>query len=239
LSQNIMPSPAASQPLVAYVSLDSAHSAVVLRDETTGRERRIAERAAWPALSSSGRKLAFASWPGLRLDIYATGTSGEPVRKLCSQCGVPYHWFDSDRRLLFDHADPRSREIHELDAATGARRLVLRHAANSIFAPHLSPDEKWISFVMVAGENRRKIYVAPFRPGREIPENEWILVLDGHELERQPFWPPVGDLIYFLADRDGFRCIWAIPLDKTTRKPSGEPFPVQHFHDIRYSMLPF
>jgi len=92
---------------------------------------------------------------------------------------------------------------------------------------------------MITGERGRRFYVAPFDADKEIPESAWILALDGHNLERQPFWSPVGDLIYFLSDSDGFRCIWALRLDSATRKPAGDAFPVQHFHDSRYTLLPF
>lgn len=60
--------------------------------------------------------------------------------------------------------------------------------------------------------------------------------MDGTELDRQPFWSPAGNLIYFLSDRDGDRCVWAQRVNPATREASGPPFGVHHVHQVRYSL---
>jgi len=52
-------------------------------------------------------------------------------------------------------------------------------------------------------------------------------------------WSPNGNVIYFLSERDGFRCIWAQRLDGATKHPTGTPIPIQHFHTASRSMIPF
>ncbi|MCP5113883.1 MAG: hypothetical protein GY953_23875, partial [bacterium] len=47
---------------------------------------------------------------------------------------------------------------------------------------------------------------------------------------------PDGNLLYFLSDRDGHRCIYAQPLDAKTKKPMGPPIDVAHFHQFRRSL---
>jgi hypothetical protein len=44
-------------------------------------------------------------------------------------------------------------------------------------------------------------------------------------------------MLYFLSDRDRFRCIWGQRLDPVSRRPVGPAFGVQHFHDARRSLL--
>ena len=51
-------------------------------------------------------------------------------------------------------------------------------------------------------------------------------------------WAPDGTLVYFLSERDGFRCFWAQRLDARTKRPKGEPVAVQHFHQARFSFAP-
>ena len=71
---------------------------------------------------------------------------------------------------------------------------------------------------------------------RPLP-NEWTVVIDGSDLDRQPYWAPSGDLIYFLSKRDGSRCIWAQRrIDKSTRLPIGPAFAAHHMHQIRYNL---
>ena len=51
-----------------------------------------------------------------------------------------------------------------------------------------------------------------------------------------PVWSPGGALIYYLSERDGFRCVWARKLDSSNRRPLGEAFAVAHFHSARRSL---
>ena len=55
-------------------------------------------------------------------------------------------------------------------------------------------------------------------------------------LDREPRWAPEGDAIYFLSERDGFRCLWAQRLEPATKKPHGNPFPVFHAHSALLSL---
>jgi len=50
-------------------------------------------------------------------------------------------------------------------------------------------------------------------------------------------WSPDGRLIYYVSDRDNYRCLWAQRLAETTRQPVGAPFAVFHFHRARHSLL--
>ena len=41
----------------------------------------------------------------------------------------------------------------------------------------------------------------------------------------------------FTSERDGFRCIWTQRLNRETKLPAAAPFPVQHFHTSRLSLM--
>jgi len=62
-------------------------------------------------------------------------------------------------------------------------------------------------------------------------------VIEGVDLDRQPVWSPSGDIIYFLSDRDGARCIWAQRVDTSTRKAVGQSFAAHHVHQVRYDLI--
>ena len=87
------------------------------------------------------------------------------------------------------------------------------------------------------GSPRSQVFVAPYRGHVRIEANEWIPVTQGWDADDKPRWSPNGNLLYFISDRDGFRCIWAQRLDPDTKRPVGEPFDVKHFHRARLSML--
>ena len=102
--------------------------------------------------------------------------------------------------------------------------------------PRVSPDGRLLCFSELRPGRARRIYVAAFT-ATPVPPNEWTVVIDGSDLDRQPYWAPSGDLIYFLSKRDGSRCIWAQRrIDKSTRLPIGPAFAAHHMHQIRYNL---
>jgi hypothetical protein len=76
-----------------------------------------------------------------------------------------------------------------------------------------------------------RIFVVPVRNG-VAPHDpaEWMAITNGPGLENKPRWAADGNLLYFTSDRDEFNCIWAQHLDAGTKRPSGAPFPLLHFH---------
>jgi hypothetical protein len=102
----------------------------------------------------------------------------------------------------------------------------------------LSPDGRWIAFHARNVAGRSAIVIAPFRGAALIPEQEWINVTENDAYDLSPAWSPDGGLLYFLSERDGFRCIWARRLDPATKRPSGPVFPIEHFHTATLSMIP-
>ena len=95
-----------------------------------------------------------------------------------------------------------------------------------------SPDEKWIAFHAVQTRlGTTQVWIARIDGALPVPRSAWIAVTDGQFEERDPVWSPGGSLLYFLSDRDGFRCVWARKLDPATRRPAGEP--------IRRGAFPF
>jgi hypothetical protein len=83
----------------------------------------------------------------------------------------------------------------------------------------------------------RRLYVAPVKDFTSpIPEREWIPISEEGG-NREAVWSPSGRLVYYLSDRDGFRCVWAQRLDPSTGKPAGPVAAVQHFHAAGRSIL--
>ena len=103
--------------------------------------------------------------------------------------------------------------------------------------PRLSPDGRSLVFTMLLSGRARRMFIAPYT-GQEVPASEWKVLVEGTDFDRQPYWAPSGQHVYFLSDRDGFRCVWAQRVDQATRQDSGAPFAAHHLHQIRYNLEP-
>jgi len=44
-------------------------------------------------------------------------------------------------------------------------------------------------------------------------------------------------VLYFVSERDGFRCLYARRLDPATKRPLGPSWALQHFHRARRSII--
>jgi hypothetical protein len=80
------------------------------------------------------------------------------------------------------------------------------------------------------------VQVAPFREEAAIRPEDWITIAQDAAQEDRPTWSSDGTTVYYTSFRDGFRCIWAQRLDKTTMRPSGAAVAVYHSHSARVSL---
>jgi hypothetical protein len=70
-----------------------------------------------------------------------------------------------------------------------------------------------------------------------IEEKEWVAVTDGRGMERYADWSPDGNTLYFLSERDGFRCSRAQRLEPASKRPMGPQFDIYHSHHARLSLM--
>jgi Tol biopolymer transport system component len=235
------PSLSADLKKLAFLSRRSGSVGVWVKDLTTGAETAVASAPAkvsmsMPEISKDGSKVAYLLFEGGKRAIYVVGSGGGVPDKVCEgeDCGRPQDWSSNGRKLLYDAFSGGSLFML-LDVASGQKHELARNPNQVMYRPSFSPDERWISFHARTSALARTIYVAPVHGEAAIPQNEWIAVTDGASLDYEPCWSPDG-LIYFLSDRDGFRCIWALRPDAQTKRPTGPPFPVLHFHTSRRAL---
>jgi hypothetical protein len=162
--------------------------------------------------------------------MYKVDARGGTPRKVCVDCGSLADVSSEGDFVLYHGGEPWS--AYCLNLASGKQTKILANRLRS-YSSRFSPDDKWIAFLADTGpdEAPRRIFVAPFRPDQPIPESLWIPLTDGQHRDFEPSWSADGMMLYFLSDRDGNRCIWAIRVDRNGRRPVGEPFPVQHLHN--------
>ncbi len=224
-ADDIGPSVSADGKKLAFLSTRGDEPGVWVRDLASGETRALNPAPMGggpPVISRSGKRVAYFA----RRVLYSNDLDTGVQRRLCAECGNSLRgWSPDESKLLFT----KSGMIRALDR-TNAETKILVGAGNSVFDARFSPDGHWIAFHMVTAPDRRQIFITRFENGEAAAQGEWIEITDGSRLDGRTEWSPDGSLLYFVSDRDGFRCIWAQRLDPATKRPTEDAFGVHHAH---------
>ena len=166
--------------------------------------------------------------------IFVAPVSGGTSERLCNDCGFNWHWSSDRKRVVYIVGIPSRIEV--LDLVSSKRFKVLQHHEFDLIQPMVSPDDRWLMFSARLPRDRRRIFIAPFLPGKTIHQSDWIAATDGDRWMGQHFWSIEGNRLYFTSDSDGSRCIWGQELNPRTKHPVNRPFAVYHSHRARRSL---
>lgn len=231
-SEDYYPQISADGRRIAFISSRGGTDDVWLLDTYSLRQTQLLATPARemdPRISRDGTVIAFGSIENDQRRIFLWREGGLGPEKLCDDCGLLRDLSPDNKKVLLGLGPPP--HVGELEIESKQVRVLIKHPKYPLYAPRWSPDGKWIVFQSLERPAARVIYIAPYSPNAEIPPERWIRVSDGMAMDRNAFWSPDGNLLYFLSERDSFRCIWAQKLDLAAQRPSGPPFPVLHLHN--------
>lgn len=236
-TEELTPSISWDAARIAYVSHGPGGWSLRTRDRASGEDRTMlssARRMPSARLSGDGNSILYtnAAW-----DLLSISSAGGTAEKLCDHCGAAMGASTDGREILYEPG--KNEDVVMYDSRRRATvRLALRPSPDLILSSsRFSRDGKWVAFhALRNATNSAQIWIAPIGAGLPTPQTEWIPVTEGSKLERDPAWSADGRFLYFVSERDGFRCIWARPLNPSTKRPSGEAFAVRHFHSARFSL---
>ncbi len=238
------PSISADGQTLAYISARSGSGSVWIKDLASGRESQLTHdpiREYQPKISPDGSRVAFWRWDGKKSSSQIVALAGGLPKQIRESCGPPTHFSPDGTKILLESFTCAPNGLILADLTTGKQQhiIVANKPTNDIvYAGRFSPDQRWVVFHRTMRESTlRKVFVAPIRDfATPIPESAWIPVSDeGRHVEAA--WAPGGNLIYYLSDRDGFRCIWGQRLNPVTKAAAGETFALRHFHSATRSIL--
>ena len=188
-------------------------------------------------ISPDGSRVAYQVLENQSLAIYAISAAGGDPERLCGDCRIPNGWSPDAKSFVWETFPNRALVL--VDLASGRQTEIIKNSnpKYGVSRGRFSPDGRWLSFHAIpSGAEVRRVYVVPFKGAVLQDEKAWIPITDGEGMERYADWSPDGNVLYFLSERDGFRCIRGQRLDPATKHPVGPPFEVYHFHHARQSL---
>ncbi len=203
---------------------------LVLRDLTTGQNRRLTNKGAWEqseeyaeaSVISGDAKLIAYAWFNKEgfYEIRVCGIDGSNSRTVYrdKEFGYwlePYQWTADGKQILaaLMKREPKAGRI-ALIPGEGGRARILPTRAQVPWYPSLSPDGRFL--VYSAGTTAgAEVFLLSLEGGQEssivpVPYAGW-----------GPVWTPDGKKILFTSDRTGTNGLWTI--DVVESKPRGAP----------------
>jgi Tol biopolymer transport system component len=207
-------------------------------DIPTGKETTVTttdQRWLWPHVSPKGDLIAYVDNTD---QMFLVNLLTNTTEKVGANCGPPTDISSDGDKILFEQLRaPIHVMMIDIPRARSLPLVRTERPGLLLFAGRFSPDTRWVAFhASLEKSLNRKVFISPIRDGHGLPESEWIPVSDGSQVDKNVAWSPDGNLLYFLSERDGRRCIWAQRLQPATKQPVGSAFVVQHFHDSRQSL---
>lgn len=241
VSEEYTPSISWDGTKIAYERHGQDHWSLLVRDRASDRELKLLSSQNWvltARLSGDGRQVLYTD-PD-HPDLVSIPSAGGIAEKLCDGCGTVMGASTDGKEIVYEPQENEDVLMYDATRRTTVK-LALRPSPDLILSgSRFSPDGKWVAFhALRNATNTAQVWIAPIGPVFPVPQSKWIAVTDGSKLERDPAWSADGRFLYFISERDGFRCVWARQLNALTKKPSGEVFPVRHFHSARFSLHHF
>jgi serine/threonine protein kinase len=229
------PSLSADGRYLVYLSNQLGSRSVRVRDFTSGKTITLVASPSTffnPRISGDGGTVAYSDRNG---NIFSMPRAGGAVETVCTGCGTTMSVSPDGKRISYEPA--QSEDLTYYDVERKTRVTVARREGDSVLTDgRFSPDGKWMAFHSRTKKTTAQVFVVALNGVLPVPRAQWIAITDGSSEEMEPAWSPNGDLLYFLSDRDGFRCIWARRVNTANKQPSGDAFALRHFHRARRSL---
>ena len=226
--------------ILAFMSDRSGNWDVWMKDLRSAKEPRqltFTPENEWRALiSPDGSTAAFARGPYGKVEVYILPVGGGVEKKVVDDAISIFGWSSDSKKVLYSWGEPVRPSV--VDIETGQITHLLPEPEYPVHVPYYSPNDRWLSFVMIKGPEDEPVYIAPLREESVAEQSEWIQITKGPlaAVGGRNWWSPDGQMLYFLAGTEEFRHIWAQPLDPETKEPRGAPFEALTFPGPRLQL---
>jgi len=236
LSQIASPSISADGRLLVFTAPQPGGYRVIAVDTTTANQEQVttveSPTFVRVLLSGDGKSIVYSGAGKVGYHMSLPGGSAEQI---CTNCSSPTHVSYDGTEAIFESPGPDERLLFW---SHGSVRPLIAGTTRTErqFSGRFSPNGKWVAMGLRNSDTDsqiRKVFVVPNARGGEIKPEDWVNLSDDNTMDREPYWAPDGKRLYFISDRDGFRCLWARDMDPDTGRPTGPAESIAHFHHAR------
>jgi serine/threonine protein kinase len=208
---------------------------ILVEDTSTGMEHSLHfdEPSKFaPIIDDAGTTIAYEASENGVPGVWVA-TLGGMHKKLCRDCRNPTGWLGDAKAILYGNS--ALTEVKVQDIAGGKEHTILSAPGGAVQDAVWSPESRFILFTVLRPNSNGQVFTARFSPGSNAPDNHWVEITGASDFSRKPRWSGDGKTIYYLSKRDGHWCIWGQHFDPVLGRAIGKAFPVQHFHDQKFT----
>jgi hypothetical protein len=215
--------------ILAYPRHRPGSSEVWAKDLTTGSSRHLVTTPFTelnPVISADGSQVAYTVVENQRTSGHVVPAAGGATKKVCDNC-IMQGWPGDNRHVIVEFPAEHP-TLRVLDIVVGSSAGVF-DMDGRVSRTFTTADDRWL---VVGGQD--VAWIAPFKPGQvATPANSTKIQLPYSDVitGRVAGSSSDGRQLYSLLGLDGFRCLYAQPVDPANHGVIGQPSLVQHFHD--------
>jgi Tol biopolymer transport system component len=206
---------------IAFAGLQPPRREVRLASLTTGEEKILPMASAsldqTCRLSADGSALSYGDIVDGKSKTFVVTGRDTAGREVCEGCAILDFYANPNFAVIQD----KDSALLRLDLATGEKATILEAGAGKLSEPALSPDDRWLAFVLNKPDGRVAICVAPLTGGLPAPEKDWVRLFDEDHYLGSPAWSADGSHLYYLSEREGACAVWVQKLDPRSKRPDG------------------
>ncbi len=186
-----------------------------------------------PRISPDGSVISYRLFSDGKARTFVIAGLDTAGREVCAGCTILGFYSDPNFALIEESGGMVARH----NIVTGEKTLLLESRSGEIIDPALSPDDRWLAFVLGKPDGRVAMCLAPLDDiGAPAMEKDWIVLFEQDRYLGSPAWSPDGSHLFYVSERGGPCAVWAQKLEPRSKKPDGDGEVVYRPLQTRFNM---